>query len=110
MKVLSAINLPEMNERRQLWSLLSCSKVKMLRTLGSSSFCNGYNNDTENLTHALRDCSSSRDTWLGIKPDLTSVHFFDLDFLQWVQVNITSNALYDSLLWGVISIHTLWML
>lgn len=52
----------------------------------------------------------ARDTWLAIKPDLTSLDFFDLDFLQWVQAYITSNALYDSLLWGVIFIHTLWML
>lgn len=53
---LIAINLPEINKCRQLWSLMSCRKVKMLRILGSSSFCNRYKNATWNLIRALRDC------------------------------------------------------
>ncbi|EOY22291.1 Non-LTR retrolelement reverse transcriptase-like protein [Theobroma cacao] len=82
----------------------------MSRNLGPSSVCSRCNNDIKNLIHALRDCPLSRDTWLAIKPNLTSGDFFGLDLQTWIQSNMTSNVLHDALPWSGIFIHTLWML
>lgn len=68
-----------------------------------STQCPRYADPRENILHALRDCNTSKATWLQVKPDLIDREFFNIDLQQWVKINMSNAEVFDDILWGLYS-------
>ncbi|XVF29674.1 hypothetical protein REPUB_Repub15cG0142300 [Reevesia pubescens] len=64
----------------------------------------------ENVVHALRDCSKSKEVWLEINKDLETSNFFRLPLKDWIISNIGCKNSISGIPWSVFFSSALWFL
>ncbi|GER38152.1 polynucleotidyl transferase, partial [Striga asiatica] len=108
-----------------IWKLNCPNKIQMLvwrllhGTLPTASYlshrhltnqvacfrCSSY---VEDITHALRDCPKTKQTWLSLDNQLTQGRNYQLDSQSWILQNCKQKHLNLSIPWYLIFLYALW--
>ncbi|XVF12079.1 hypothetical protein REPUB_Repub08aG0083700 [Reevesia pubescens] len=111
----------------KIWTLMSPGKIKILlwkllhgvlpvyaylreKHIMSNSVCFRCALAIETVVHALRDCSKSKEVWLGINQDLENSDFFILPLKDWILSNLGYKYSNSGIPWSLLFSTALWFL